>query len=319
MRILLVTILVASCWQLSDCKLEDPILSQLSRYKIRVKILQELLSKKCPSYNRHKRNVPKDLSIRLEVEKQAYEDLLQNLMSCKNHPSIKATPEPSTQKPASQTTIESTTQVATMQTTTKSDPTEKTTTISTTQVMMESLTLPKTTQMPATKQGKEITTTAEAIEATNITTAMYNTTQLTTTANFFDTCQNAYNYTEPWRRDHNGSGLKPGGPHSERGYACDLYESPQWFRFSGEAGTHMLDTCPKSLSCGTMSPLWTDSGMPEEVGTVVMAKVFGVVENNCKGFYWIMKIIRCSWDTPNDLIYFVKSYKGCNTAFCGMM
>ena len=42
--------------------------------------------------------------------------------------------------------------------------------------------------------------------------------------------------------DYNGSEIKPGGLHSSGGHACDLnINSTQWFRFSGDAGTHVLN------------------------------------------------------------------------------
>ena len=49
-------------------------------------------------------------------------------------------------------------------------------------------------------------------------------------------CLFARNFTESWRLDHDGKQIKPGGPHSWNGYACDLHKDIQWFRFTGAAG-----------------------------------------------------------------------------------
>ena len=135
-------------------------------------------------------------------------------------------------------------------------------------------------------------------------------------------CQQAVNYTQSWRRDYKGSEIRPGGLHSSGGHACDLnINSTQWFRFSGAAGTHMLDSCPKWLSCGTVYPYWTDERMPTIVGVEATVLVYGTSRSNCKGYTNKVQVMRCSWDSPNDLIYKYNSrYTGkCATAFCGMM
>lgn len=57
-------------------------------------------------------------------------------------------------------------------------------------------------------------------------------------------CQTATNLTQSWRMEHNGGGIRGGGPNayfntsgSNQGYACDLRRSLGWFRFAGPAGT----------------------------------------------------------------------------------
>ena len=52
-------------------------------------------------------------------------------------------------------------------------------------------------------------------------------------------CLSATNLTESWRMDHNSSHIRPGGPNSDHGFACDFRPSLQWFRFTGEAGKHI--------------------------------------------------------------------------------
>ena len=62
------------------------------------------------------------------------------------------------------------------------------------------------------------------------------TTTIPTTTTIPDSCQSATNLTGSWRLNHNGTNLKPGGPHSKSGYACDFHKDLQWFRFTGSAG-----------------------------------------------------------------------------------
>ncbi|KAF6037121.1 hypothetical protein EB796_004571 [Bugula neritina] len=79
-------------------------------------------------------------------------------------------------------------------------------------------------------------------------------------------CFTATSFTEAWRLDHQGAGHRPGGNYSYDGYACDFNEDVEWFKFSGPGGSKMLNSCPKSKSCGTLLPYWTDSAAPEIVG-----------------------------------------------------
>lgn len=133
-------------------------------------------------------------------------------------------------------------------------------------------------------------------------------------------CLAAANYSEAWRRDHRGSDLKAGGPHSILGYACDLNKADtQWFRFTCAAGSRILDYCPRWFSCGTMKPLWSDEPMPGVVGVSERVKVFAVERGFCKQETHTMEVMRCSYDTPHDFIYRQDSNYpgGCAYAFCG--
>ena len=174
----------------------------------------------------------------------------------------------------------------------------------------------------ASKTTKRITTKGTTIKmvTTSTTRATTSTIKTTTPSTSTDDCYRAVNYTQSWRRDYKGSDITPGGPHSQMGYACDLHvTSSQWFRFSGSAGTHMLEFCPMEFSCGAYVPYWTDEKMPQIVGTEATVKVFAVYDRNCK--YWVreVKVKRCSWNTPNDLIYKQMSNfaHDCTHAFCG--
>lgn len=133
-------------------------------------------------------------------------------------------------------------------------------------------------------------------------------------------CSAAINLTESWRLDHSGSRIKPDGPNSFNGYACDFRKDLQWFRFSGAAGSRLLSSPPKPYSCGTYRPYWTDAEMPSSVGDIKMVEVFTPVEEISRAYIARVEVMRCS-KSPNDFIY---RYVGtpatsCYEAFCGMM
>ena len=135
-------------------------------------------------------------------------------------------------------------------------------------------------------------------------------------------CQNAVNYTESWRTDHAASNFRPKGPHSRRGYACDLsVASNFWFRFTGEAGHRMLNKCPRLRSCGSYVPHWTDEEMPKVVGVETDLKVYGAGSRNCRYFTRTVKAMRCSWDTDYDIIFkqTTNITGNCYYSFCGMI
>ncbi|XP_067944629.1 oncoprotein-induced transcript 3 protein-like [Watersipora subatra] len=127
-------------------------------------------------------------------------------------------------------------------------------------------------------------------------------------------CDLAVNLTEARRQDHNGSRIWPNGSP-----ACDWPAlSAKWFRFTGEAGSKMLDSCPAAYSCGSHIGMWSDDNMPTEIGKSMSAKAYISWNSNCRNGYYPMTVIRCSYKTPNDFIYRIEQSFGCSLAFCGM-
>lgn len=133
-------------------------------------------------------------------------------------------------------------------------------------------------------------------------------------------CRDATNLTDGWRKDSSGRNYKPGGPHSSDGYVCDYHMKEHWFRFSKDAGTKMLDRCPKPYSCGTYIPIWTDSPMPQTVGQVAKVKAFQSFPfRGCKTNTNPILVMRCS-ERKDDFIYKneVSYTDPCSYAFCGV-
>ena len=128
----------------------------------------------------------------------------------------------------------------------------------------------------------------------------------------------AVNLTESWRLEHNGKNIKP----INGNWNCDtrgmVRARRPWFRFSDKAGTKMLNTCPKSLSCGTAGSMWSDAKLPSTVGQQESAMAYTRYSGNCKHQSWPISVMRCSFDTPNDVIYRFKGSDRCANSFCGM-
>ena len=107
--------------------------------------------------------------------------------------------------------------------------------------------LQKARNQSSTTASKYITVTALKV-VPNPTTAVTTTTtavsKLATMPPQLFECLTATNLTQSWRLDHEGSDIRPGGPHSYDGYACDFHKNLQWFRFSGEGGK-----CSAHFSC----------------------------------------------------------------------
>lgn len=128
-------------------------------------------------------------------------------------------------------------------------------------------------------------------------------------------CHRAVALTDSWRRDINGSGLNAGK------YNCDtrwMIESGRpWFRFSGEAGNHLLNSCPPQFSCGTNVGLWSDEPMPGNIGIVTAITAYGSFYKNCKQFNKSVSVIRCSY-ALGDFVYRYDGDEHCDFGFCGM-
>ena len=114
-------------------------------------------------------------------------------------------------------------------------------------------------------------------------------------------CENAISLTESWRNDHSGSNSTVDGK-----WNCDppkmVAAGRPWFRFSGKAGSHLLDKCIPYNSCGTQQPMWTDAAMPKSVGVITPVEVYTTLGRYCKWWTRKVSVIRCSTNA-NDFVY----------------
>ena len=140
---------------------------------------------------------------------------------------------------------------------------------------------------------------------------------LPTSAPVPEECQTAINLTEAWRRDHTGSYIKP----INGNYNCDpgtmIGQGRPWFRFAGDAGNRLTDTCPPRFSCGSIVALWSDDAMPTVIGVNKTITVNGLFNGNCKHYDpQPVRVMKCS-DKPYDLVYKYAGNWWCNVGFCG--
>lgn len=119
--------------------------------------------------------------------------------------------------------------------------------------------------------------------------------------------------------DHNGRRIHVIRPEGHRN--CDtkfmVNSGRPWFRFSGAAGTRLLDRCPPAYSCGADAAIWSDSVMPIEVGVLQSAHIYMSWNKNCRSYKNSISVMRCS-GMLNDFIYRYDGSIVCHDAFCGM-
>lgn len=72
------------------------------------------------------------------------------------------------------------------------------------------------------------------------------------------TSMSTLNLTQGWRNSYPGD--------DRINSDVTILSNKRWFRFKGEAGTRLKNTCPTQYSCGSTAGYWSDHQMPREVG-----------------------------------------------------
>jgi len=127
------------------------------------------------------------------------------------------------------------------------------------------------------------------------------------------------NLTGSWRKDREGSDLKPVAGY----YNCDrdLQGNTQWFRFTGDGGRQLSDRCAPAYSCGAHGNFWSNAAMPTEIGEVKTVPIYGSWSGSCNWYTWPvdnpLTVQRCS-DREGDFVYSVRGTSSCYWSFCGM-
>jgi len=97
-----------------------------------------------------------------------------------------------------------------------------------------------------------------------------------------------------------------------------------WFRFTGEAGTRLMSSCPPMFACGTWAPLWSEDAHPRYVGESAVLNVYGKWDDWCEYLGVRLEVKCCSQSPPSFIYRLVETSKdyinslNYNVAFCGM-
>lgn len=96
---------------------------------------------------------------------------------------------------------------------------------------------------------------------------------------------------------------------------CDEREiaTPAWYRFSGDAGDKMADTCVPTSHCGTHSPGWLKGAHPVKEGEIVQRKVCFHFGSRCCKWTDKIKVKKCK----GFFVYELQRTPGCNLRYCG--
>jgi cysteine-rich repeat protein len=112
----------------------------------------------------------------------------------------------------------------------------------------------------------------------------------------------------------NYSSLTDASRHHQKGggVVCDSNLNG-WYRFEGEAGTKMLESCPSQNSCGTHAPGWMQGGHPSVEQGQVSRTVCYHWDNGC-----------CHWSQPVAVrncgayyVYQLNPTVACHLRYCG--
>jgi len=130
-------------------------------------------------------------------------------------------------------------------------------------------------------------------------------------------CQQASNLDEAWRHESSPAEQKP----INGSLNCDtrdmVSQGNPWFRFSGAAGSHLLDHCIPDYRCGTHVTLWSNATMPTDIGVATTIPLYASHVSKCDYSSYTCSVMRCS-DKPHDLIYRWAGHSICYYGFCGM-
>lgn len=299
---------------------------ELDQMRVRVDLIhKQLIEEECltPAQTKFKRNrlATSTDELNLEFETRLYHKLMSKLIECRKlklatRPQ-QPTKVPTKSKPTAIATspLQTTTEPATVPITTE----RMTTATSPSQATTEPATVPTTTK-PLTTASSSLPTTDKPpthTAAKSPTTTVQSITSAATSTPVPMQCVNALNLTESWRLDHKSSNIKPinGAYNSD---ARDMVESGRpWFRFTGSAGTHILDKCVPKSSCGTYAAMWSNASMPSVIGKVVSILAYGSGSQGCKGRTLKVSVMRCS-DDPHDIVYRYDDVSASKYGFCGM-
>ncbi|XP_022795937.1 neurogenic locus notch homolog protein 1-like isoform X3 [Stylophora pistillata] len=98
-------------------------------------------------------------------------------------------------------------------------------------------------------------------------------------------------------------------------YKCDQRDivTPAWYRFSGDAGDKMADSCVPQLHCGTHAPGWLNGDHPINDGEVIERQVCFHWGSSCCKWSTKIKIKKCK----GFFVYELQRTPACRLRYCG--
>ncbi|XP_078377492.1 uncharacterized protein LOC144660677 isoform X5 [Oculina patagonica] len=98
-------------------------------------------------------------------------------------------------------------------------------------------------------------------------------------------------------------------------YKCDQREivTPAWYRFSGDAGDKMADSCVPQLHCGTHAPGWMKGDHPVNEGEIVERQVCFHWGSRCCKWTAKIKVKKCK----GFFVYELQRTPACHLRYCG--
>ena len=95
-------------------------------------------------------------------------------------------------------------------------------------------------------------------------------------------------------------------------YPCDANLNG-WYRFTGEAGTQMADSCVNTYHCGTESPGWLNGTHPDLTDGAVKRQVCFSSFDNCCHHSNEITVQHCG----AFYVYKLEGQSHCNLRYCG--
>ena len=88
-----------------------------------------------------------------------------------------------------------------------------------------------------------------------------------------------------------------------------------WYRFGGDAGTQMADTCVKMRHCGAWYPGWLSGGHPSVSDGAVLRKVCFTRHTDCCYYSTFINVRNCSGFYVYKLSPAISSYSSYSTSY----
>ncbi len=120
-------------------------------------------------------------------------------------------------------------------------------------------------------------------------------------------CSEPYEtFTESYRRE------------TSKGSNCDKdkVDGTSWYRFKLETGENgVIGHCPRTLTCGTVAPIWMDGSHPQQYGEVKEVKMGASFNGNCFYKSGNASVTKCF--KGGEPFYLYKLWKpGCYKSYC---